>query len=102
MKASDPAWQAAGRALSGYAFGEGRRVKPLYRSENAVFAVVLPDGRPESVLRVSRPGYRRKEEMEAEARWLERLAEEPEIPAVRLIRARDGRAAVWDREETAE
>lgn len=102
MKASDPAWRAACRAISGYAFGEGCGVKPLYRSENAVFAVVSPDGRPEAVLRVSRPGYRGKEEMEAEARWLERLAGEPEIPAVRLIRARDGRASVWVREGTAE
>ena len=56
MNASDRAWQAACRALSGYAFGEGCGVKPLYRSENAVFAVVSPDGRPEAVLRVTRPG----------------------------------------------
>ena len=56
---------------------------------NMLFRVGSPNGAA-YVLRICAPGWRTDEDLNAEAAWLEALASGSDIPAPRVVRARDG------------
>ncbi|MCI8516753.1 MAG: phosphotransferase [Hungatella sp.] len=66
--------EAAESACRLYPWGKERILSLLHLSENATFLMNrAADGEPAQVMRVSRIGYHRAEEIRAELRWLLRL-----------------------------
>ncbi|CEH30848.1 hypothetical protein AM501_27665 [Aneurinibacillus migulanus] len=63
----------AKRALQLYDLSPSSYIRLLNYSENTTFAVVDPERKTRTVLRINRPGYHTKEELEAELMWLESI-----------------------------
>lgn len=64
-------------------------IELLNYSENSTYLVRRPDG-TKSILRVCRPGYHSKEEIQGEITWLQSIAEKTPIEVAMPILGKDG------------
>lgn len=94
-----PRLQAVAEALAPrWGMAEGARARLLNVSENATFRLDSPaDGAP-MVVRLHRPGYHTRPEIESELAWIEALRAEGwiETPAVHALVDRDGHVAAFE------
>lgn len=67
--------QLAERALNKYSYTSDSTINLLNYSENITYLVTSADYSTKSILRVNRPGYHSKEELEAELIWIESILE---------------------------
>lgn len=83
--------RAGEKALGFYGLDGASTLVLLHRSENATFLVTgRTENRPRAVMRVSRPGYRTLEEIQAEMRWLLKIAQEKVVTIAHPICCLDG------------
>lgn len=81
--------QAASEAINHYSILAQASYEMIDYSENATYLVKNIDG-TSFILRISRPNYHEKEEIEAEIAWLKMLHEQSPIDVSLPIRADDG------------
>jgi Ser/Thr protein kinase RdoA (MazF antagonist) len=76
-------------ALRAYGVGPQARLRLLAVSENATYAVDVPDG-PRTVLRLHRPGYHSRAAIESELAWVAALRAEGVVATPAALPAADG------------
>jgi Ser/Thr protein kinase RdoA (MazF antagonist) len=94
-KAGIEAWAVALRAAAGaWGLSPATRLTLLNVSENATFRADDPEAEGPLVLRVHRPGYHSRAEIESELAWIAALRAEAVVETPAPVRARDGAALV--------
>lgn len=66
-------------ALDNYSFLSGASIRLLNKSENTTFVVEKPTTKNRWILRLSRPGYHTKTEIEAELQWMKAIRQNTSI-----------------------
>ncbi|RWA20533.1 hypothetical protein MBRU_02425 [Mycolicibacterium brumae DSM 44177] len=90
---NEDARAAALAAAARHGLAPGSALRLLNRSENTTFAHTDVDGQ-RSVLRVHRPGYHRRAQIESELDWLAALRGDGEVAVPAVLATPDGRRVV--------
>jgi Ser/Thr protein kinase RdoA (MazF antagonist) len=73
-----------------YPVNKSFRIEPLNYSENRVYRIEETDTLIKYILRVNRPGYHTREELEGEIRWMNELSEDTELLLPKVYRGING------------
>jgi Ser/Thr protein kinase RdoA (MazF antagonist) len=87
------AWIAA-KALTEYEVAPGSELRLVNRSENTVFGLTDAATGEQSMLRVHRPGYHHRHQIESELDWLAAIRRDDVVTVPTVCAARDGRRVV--------
>lgn len=83
-------YQLAEHALIKYDFTKNAKLRLLNYSENITYLVESPESPYKTVLRVNRPGYHSKTELEAELFWVEAILESSDIIVPKPLAGKNG------------
>lgn len=82
--------QLGTKLLEVYNVPKDYKVSHLKYSENFTYVISLEKTDTKYVLRVNRPGYHTKEELEGELIWIDQLNKDTNIPMAKVYKGKDG------------